>query len=152
MIREHTMEQKIQRQFKRETNAYRVLAELVRDIPDFSRVERHAMAFIVENMGQQGSDTLGQNIEALRNELLQIKSKEGIPGLTWKLSQEFNRRYEAFLGQLETHEQDPARKKNLAILREQVGKDMKIRQQAYGEGRRVPIGSVILEHVPSWFK
>ncbi len=134
-----------------ETNAYRRLLEIVNDIPHLTETERRALAFVIEDMSQTAPDRLEQDLQALEDALRQIKEQKGLPELTWKLAQEFTRRYDAFLAKLQSQEQDPTRQKNLNLLRESLARDLETLRQAHQEGRRVPIGSVISEHVPVWF-
>lgn len=140
------------RRFTREINAHRTLVEAVQDVTGLTRVEHHVLAFLIEDMRRQAPDDFERLVSALIDELRAIKQLEGIPGLTKILSREFNRRYEAFVSNLKDQETDPVRKENMGILVGRLGKDLGILEQAYANKTRVPIGSVVLEHVPPWFE
>lgn len=138
--------------FQRERSAYRKLLDTVRDVPDLSRVEHHALAFLVEDMRKEAPNDFERIVETLIHELLELQRTEGIPGITRKLSQEFNRRYASFVSGRSAQEQDTVRKENLGILLTRLGKDMESLEEAYNRRARVPIGSVVLEHLPPWFE
>lgn len=151
MFKEAALENGAKR-FQREIRAYRKLLDAVQDVPDLSRVEHHALAFLVEEMRAEAPNDFERIVEALIDELLELKRTEGIPGVTRKLSQEFNRRYAAFVSGRSAQEPDPVRKENLGILLTRLGKDMESLEEAYNRRARVPIGSVVLEHLPPWFE
>lgn len=140
------------KRFTREINAYRTLMEAIQDVTGITRVEQHVLAFLVEDMRRQAPDDFDRLVSALIDELRAIKQIEGIPGLTKILSREFNRRYKAFVSNRKDQETDPVRKENMGILVGRLDKDAGILEQAYANTTRVPIGSVVLEHVPPWFE
>lgn len=140
------------KQWQLEMRAYQELLDLTRDVPYFSRPEQYTLAFIIEDARQKAPEHWEQDITTLKDELQSAKEHGDLPAFTWRLAQEFNQRYIAFLGELEPQEQDSIRQKNLETLRKGLTDDMKIRQKAYQSGERVPIGTVIPEHVPEWFR
>ncbi|OGL71052.1 hypothetical protein A3B32_03355 [Candidatus Uhrbacteria bacterium RIFCSPLOWO2_01_FULL_53_9] len=153
MIDEHQiLDQEPREKWRREIDAYHALLDLVRNIPDLSRVEQHALAFIIEDLRQHAPEHWEEEAAALTGTLRRTKESEGATGLTWALAQEFARRYDATLAQLQLQEQKSVRQENLDILRTRLASDLETLKTANQEGRRVPIGSVVLEHVPPWFQ
>lgn len=138
-------------EFERELQAFHGLLEELRTVPDVLRSEEMATAFVVEDVKREASEAWENNVSALREELRVAREREGIPGMTWRHAQEIHNRYDGFLTRCLQEEQDPVRKTNLRQLQEGVRGDFSTRREAYEAGRRVPMGSVILEHVPRWF-
>lgn len=138
-------------EFERELQAFRGLLEELRTAPDVLRSEEMATAFVVEDFKREVPEAWENKLGDLRNELRASREREGVPGLTWQLAQEVYQRYDRFLTQCLQEEQNPVRQENLRRLQQSVQGDFSTRREAYEAGRRVPIGSVILEHVPRWF-
>ena len=148
----HTLEQEATDQFQHQIHAYRELLDQTRDMPNFSRVGEYALAFIVEDMCQETGEQLEQNLNALKENLRQAKETDGLQGLAWTLAQEVYKYYDAFLARLENQEQNPVRQENLKALREGLARDIKLSEVIYQSQKAVPIGGIILEHVPKWFQ
>jgi hypothetical protein len=138
-------------EFEREREAFRGLLNEFHDVPDLLRGERMAVAFVVEDVKREASEAWDTKVGELRNELRAAMEREGIPGLTWRFAQEIYRRYDAFLAQRLKEEQNPVRQENLRWLQASQHERFATRREAYETKRRVPMGSVILEHVPQWF-
>src|SRR3989338_4044006 len=92
-----TMDQEPHKKWRREIDAYHELLELMHDVPDLSRVERHALAFVIESMRQHAPERWEEDAAALTGALRETKKSEGSVGLTWALAQEFTARYDAVL-------------------------------------------------------
>ncbi len=137
--------------FERERRALHGLLEPLRDVPDLSRAEQRAVAFVVEDIKRGAPEAWEQTVGTLRDELQAVHTQEGIPGITWRLAREIHERYAAFLARCLAEEQDPVRRGNLEILQRGIQRDVVTRRETHEAGRRVPMGSVILEHVPRWF-
>lgn len=138
-------------EFERELQAFRDLLEEFRAVPNVLRSEQMAAAFVVEDVRQEAPEAWENKLGDLRGELRAVREREGIPALTWRFAQELNQRYDRFLTERLREEQNPVRQENLHRLQEGVRGDFSTRREAYEAGRRVPMGSVILEHVPRWF-
>ncbi|MBI4449739.1 hypothetical protein HY634_01655 [Candidatus Uhrbacteria bacterium] len=137
--------------FERERRAFGGLLEPLRDVPDFSRAEQRAVAFIVEDIKRASPEAWEHAVESLRDALQAARVQKGIPGITWRLAQEIYERYTAFLARCLVEEQDPVRRENLEILQRGIQRDFVTRDEMQSAGKRCPTGSVILEHVPQWF-
>ena len=130
--------------------AFHELLRLVKEKEECPRSEQYALAFIIEDMVQKKLKKWMNDYTPFKEGLIQEKETGGLPAITWKLAQEFHDRYDELLARLERQEQDPIRLKNIEMIRRMDIRDMEIRLNAFNAGRRVPIGSVILEHVPKW--
>ncbi|MDP3770699.1 MAG: hypothetical protein Q8R16_00170 [bacterium] len=137
--------------FVRERRAFHDLLNIFRAVPDLSWVEQWATAFVVEEIKRGDPEGWERTVGALRDELQAVHAQEGIPGITWRFAREVQDRYDAFLVRCLAEEQDPTRRENLEILQRGIQRDFPTRRDVYEAGRRVPMGSVILEHVPQWF-
>lgn len=137
--------------FARERRALSDLLEPLHDVPDFSRAEQRAAAFVVDDLKRGEPATWERAVEALRDELRTAHEHEGVPGVTWRLAREVHDRYLAWLARCLEDEHDEVRRGNLEVLQQGIERDLSTRREAYEAGRRVPVGSVILEHVPQWF-
>lgn len=138
-------------EFERELQAFRGLLDELSTVPDVLRSEQMATAFVIEDVKREAPDAWEDRLGNLRNELRVSREREGIPGLTWRLAQEIHHRYDGFLTRCLQEEQNPVRQENLRRLQQGVQGDFSTRREAYEARRRVPMGSVILEHVPRWF-
>lgn len=138
-------------EFERELQAFRALLDELGDVPDLLRSEKMATAFVVEDTKREAAEGWESKLGDLHNELRASREREGIPGLTWRFAQEVYQRYDKFLTQRLQEERDVVRQENLRRLQEGVRGDFPTRREAYEAGRRVPMGSVILEHIPRWF-
>lgn len=138
-------------EFERELQAFRGLFGELSEVPDLLWSEKMATAFVVEDTKRETPPTWEHKLEELRGELRDARAREGIPGLTWRLAQEIYERYDRFLTQCLREEQAPIRQENLQVLQQDIRDGFATRREAYEGGRRVPMGSVILEHVPKWF-
>lgn len=137
--------------FERERRALHGLLEPLNDVPDVTRAEQWATAFVVEDIKRSEPTAWEDVVEALRNELRAAHAQEGISGITWRMAREIQDRYSAFLATCLHEEQDAVRRGNLEILQQGIQRDFLTRHDAHEAGKRVPMGSVILEHVPKWF-
>lgn len=138
-------------EFERELQAFRGLLEELRTAPDVLRSEEMATAFVVEDFRREAPEAWENSVSVLREELRVARDREGIPGMTWRHAQEIHNRYDSFLTHCLQEERDPVRQANLRQLQEGIRGDFSTRRGAYEARRRVPMGSVILEHVPRWF-
>ena len=144
------MEQGSHEQEQHQIAAFHELLNLVNGREECPRSEQYALAFIIEDMAQKKMERWKNDFLPLKEELFQDKETGGLSAVTWRLAREFHDRYDAFLAELETREQNPARLKNIKTLRRIDNRDMDIRLKEFESGRRVPVGSVIMEHVPKW--
>lgn len=138
-------------EFERELQAFRGLLNELSDVPDLLRSERMATAFVVEDFKREASEAWENKVNALREELRTLQGQEGVPGVTWRLAQEVHGRYSAHLARCLEEERDETRRGNLQFLQRRIQGAFETRRAAYEAKQRVPIGSVILEHVPRWF-
>ncbi len=155
MHTKHTMTRSTERgpsdSFERERRAFHALLESLQTVTDLSEVEQRAVAFVGEDMKRDVPETWERSVAALADALQSANAQEGVPGVTWQLAQAIHDRYDAFLTRRLQAEQDPTRRENLEILQQGIQRDFPTRREAYEAKRRVPMGSVILEHVPTWF-
>jgi len=137
--------------FERERRAFQGLLESLQDVPDLLLTEQSAVAFVVEDMKRAVPEAWERTVGVLRDELHSMYVQEGVPGMTWRLAREIHDRYGAFLARCHAEERDPVRRGNLEVLQQGIDRDFPTRRETYEAGHRVPMGSVILEHVPPWF-
>lgn len=134
-------------EFEAEKMAYQELVTLVDSVSVLSLAEEYAMAFLVHEMHRKDVHAF----HALMKELQALSDQKNVSDFTWRLAELVQKYYSAFLTQKEKEETDGVRKKNLSVLKDGLNHDMPLRKQVHTSGNRVPIGSVILEHVPTWF-
>lgn len=131
--------------------AYHELLNFVNTDMVCSSEEQEVLAFIVEDAHQKELAQWKPYFEDFMKRFHQIREQGGTPELTWKLSEEFYVRYDAFLEELERLEQNPIRLKNIQALRDSDRRNMELRRKIHEAGRNVPMGNIISEHVPKWF-
>lgn len=138
-------------EFELERQAFRSLLNEFSDVPDLLRSEQMAAAFVVEDAKREAPAAWGQTVEGIRGELRAAREQEGIPGITWRFAREVYDRYDRFLTECLQAEQSLVRQENLQLLQAGIRGAFSTRRAAYEAKQRVPMGSVILEHVPQWF-
>lgn len=137
--------------FERERRALHGLLEPLNDVPNLTWPEQWATAFVIEDIKRSEPTAWEHVVQVLRDELRTAHAQEGISGITWRMAREIQDRYSAFLAKCLQEEQDAVRRGNLEILQQGIQRDFSTRHDAHEAGRRVPMGSVIFEHVPPWF-
>ena len=143
--------EQISEQATLQVNMYHTLLDRLQNVSDLSQTEHYALAFLVDAIAQEPATQRQHSFSTLLAEISPSSDAKDISSNTWKLAQAFHTRYEAFLVHETAQTSDPIRQKNLQILRTALLGDMKHRETLHQTGKRVPIGSVIFEHLPSWF-
>ena len=151
-IGEQSAEQPPQEQWEQGIEAYRELLALLRDLPVIRHSTHYALAFLVEDMRRSSGEGWKEVFVAFKSELAHAMEEGGLPQLTGKIQEALLNRYGVYLKDLEMHETDMLRKRNLGLLIRTLDDEKNISEEVCDMGRAMPIGGVILEHVPSWFR